>query len=210
MHARIQTPPKNTHLSTNTLFVWNFFSSSFLLLFHFTMGLLMPLFIIRQTFRLAFLFKPLYAFTLRIYGSLCAFGWCCVDSVRFCIYQVKVWPTHDNLFAPNEFIVCIISQTLRYKTAFKAWELCFCFLHGIFFLLLAMLHLYSISYSFIHQLLNGRNAIVMNEKWWELRTKRTNEEKRMKRTHHCRCPLNWTCTRTMSVTIKQLKALHFF
>lgn len=71
----IQTP-QNTHLSANTL---TSFRTSFFLIFccfcsilrWLFLSLLLPLFIIQQTFRLAFLFTSLYAFTLRIYGPVC-------------------------------------------------------------------------------------------------------------------------------------------
>lgn len=47
-----------------------------------------------------------------------AFGWCYVDSAIVYITSEFGLP-HNNLFVRNEFIVCIISQSLCYKQHFK-------------------------------------------------------------------------------------------
>lgn len=112
-------------------FIWNeLFCTYFslLLLFRFTMAFLLPLF-----------FHYLHHFMRSHFGFIsCSvhFGWCFVSIACNFIYQVKVWSTHNNLFAPNEFIVCIISQTLSYKQYFKMAKIfAFVFTWHLFFFL---------------------------------------------------------------------------
>lgn len=142
-------------------------------------------------------------------------GVCGVMSIACdCSHQVKVWPTHNNLFVPNEFIVCIISQTLRYKryfkTTFKSSKIfafvfyMATFLHVFFSRWMCCTH----RHLYISFWMEAMCACVMADEWWERESSKW-IDKKMKWTHYCRCPLKWTCTQTTSVSIKQLKALLF-
>lgn len=141
-----------------------------------------------------------------IYSPWCAFGWCGVMSIACdCIHQVKVWPTHNNLFVPNEFIVCIISQSLRYKRHFKTTFKSSKILAFVFS------HFFPTGNSFVHQLLNRGDVCLCDERrMMSERAQNESTKNEMKWTHYCRCPLKWTCTQPTSVAIKQLKALLFF